>query len=42
MVDGKIVTVARRHGAAILASDAGMSRLARMVGIDLDDASPTA
>jgi hypothetical protein len=34
--------VARRHHATLLASDADMSRVADIVGIDLDDASLTA
>jgi predicted nucleic acid-binding protein len=42
MVDCMIASVARRHRATLLASDADMSRVARIVGIDLDEASLTA
>ena len=41
MVDCMIASVARRHRATLLASDADMSRVARIVGIDLDEASLT-
>jgi predicted nucleic acid-binding protein len=39
MVDCMIASVARRHGATLLAHDADLSRVARVGGIDLDDAS---
>ncbi len=39
MVDCLIASVARRHEAALLAQDADLSRVARVVGIDLDPAS---
>ena len=39
MVDCMIVSVARRHGATLLAWDADMSRLATVVGVGLDEAS---
>lgn len=39
MVDCMIATVARRHGAALLARDADLTRVAEVVGIELDDAS---
>lgn len=42
MLDCLIASVARRHGATLLAQDADMSRVARVVGIELDQASPTA
>jgi hypothetical protein len=42
MVDCMIASVARRHQATFLAFDADMSRVANVVGIDLDDASLTA
>lgn len=41
MVDCLIASVARRHGATLLAHDGDLSRVARVVGIDLDPASPT-
>jgi predicted nucleic acid-binding protein len=41
MVDCMIASVARRHGATLLAHDVDMSRVAKIVGIDLDDASLT-
>jgi predicted nucleic acid-binding protein len=41
MVDCMIASVARRHRATLLASDADMSRVARIAGIDLDEASLT-
>jgi predicted nucleic acid-binding protein len=40
MVDCMIAAVAWRHGAAMLAYDADLDRVARVVGIDIDDASP--
>ena len=39
MVDCMIASVAHRHGATLLAADADLSRVAEVVGIDLDDAS---
>jgi hypothetical protein len=42
MVDCMIASVARRHGVTLLAFDADMTRVARIVGIDLDPASLTA
>jgi len=39
MVDCMIASVARRHGATLLAHDADLSRVASVVGIELDDAS---
>jgi len=39
MVDCMIASVARRHEATLLAADADLSRVARVVGIDLDEAS---
>ncbi len=39
MVDCMIASVARRHEATLLAADADLSRVARVVGIDLDKAS---
>ncbi len=39
MVDCLIASVARRHQATLLAADNDLSRVARIVGIDLDDAS---
>jgi predicted nucleic acid-binding protein len=39
MVDCMIASVAHRHGASLLAADADLSRVAEVVGIDLDDAS---
>ncbi len=39
MVDCLIASVARRHEATLLAADSDLSRVARIVGIDLDDAS---
>ncbi len=38
MLDCLIASVARRHGAALLAADADVSRIARVVGIELDPA----
>ncbi|HTJ73842.1 MAG TPA: PIN domain-containing protein [Acidimicrobiales bacterium] len=42
MVDCLIASVARRHEATILSQDADLSRVARVVGIELDQASLTA
>jgi predicted nucleic acid-binding protein len=42
MIDCMIASVAQRHQAPLLAADADLSRVARIVGIDLDDASITA
>ncbi len=42
MVDCLIASVARRHDATLLAHDADLVRVARVVGIDLDDASSRA
>jgi predicted nucleic acid-binding protein len=39
MVDCMIASVAHRHGAALLAADADLSRVAQIVGIAMDDAS---
>lgn len=39
MVDCMIAAVAWRRGAALLAQDADLERLARVIGIDLDEAS---
>ena len=39
MIDCMIASVAWRHGAALLAHDVDLDRVARVVGIDLDDAS---
>ena len=41
MVDCLIASVARRHEATLLAQDVDISRIAGVVGIDLDDASQT-
>ena len=41
MVDCMIASVAHRHGATLLAADADLSRVARIVGIGMDDASIT-
>ncbi|MGH9190125.1 MAG: type II toxin-antitoxin system VapC family toxin [Acidimicrobiales bacterium] len=41
MVDCLIASVARRHDATLLAQDTDLSRVARLVGIDLDRASLT-
>jgi predicted nucleic acid-binding protein len=38
MLDCLIASVARRHGAALLAADADVGRIARVVGIELDTA----
>lgn len=42
MVDCLIAAVARRHEATLLAQDADVSRIARVVGIELDQASAAA
>lgn len=39
MLDCMIASVALRHGAALLASDADLSRVAGVVGIPMDEAS---
>lgn len=39
MVDCLIASVARRHDATLLAHDLGLSRIARVVGVGLDQAS---
>ncbi len=39
LIDCMIASVARRNQAAMLAADTDLSRVARVVGIDLDDAS---
>lgn len=39
MVDCMIASVARRHGAALLALDADLTRIADVVGIEVDEAS---
>lgn len=41
MVDCLIASVARRHNASLLAQDIDLSRVAQVVGIDLDQASLT-
>jgi predicted nucleic acid-binding protein len=41
MVDCLIASVAHRHRATLLASDTALSRVATIIGIDLDDASLT-
>jgi len=42
MIDCMIASVARRHRATLLVADADFSRVARIVGIELDDSSITA
>ena len=42
MVDCLIASVASRHGASLLASDADLHRVAAVLGIEMDDASLTA
>jgi predicted nucleic acid-binding protein len=42
MIDCMIASVARRHQATLLAADADLSHVARIVGIDLDDKSTKA
>jgi len=39
MIDCMIASVAGRHGATLLAHDVDLERVARVAGIDLDDAS---
>ncbi len=39
MVDCMIASVAHRHGAALLALDADLSRVADVIGIEMDEAS---
>lgn len=39
LIDCMIASVANRHGAVLLAQDADMSRVADVVGIELDEAS---
>lgn len=39
MVDCMIASVAHRHGASLLALDADLSRVAEIVGIEVDEAS---
>jgi predicted nucleic acid-binding protein len=39
IVDCIIASVAWRHGATLLANDADLARVARVIGIELDDAS---
>jgi predicted nucleic acid-binding protein len=39
LIDCMIASVTRRHGATLLAADADLGRVARVVGIDLDCAS---
>ena len=39
MVDCLIASVARRHEATVLAQDAGLSRVARVLGLEMDPAS---
>jgi predicted nucleic acid-binding protein len=41
MVDCMIAAVAWRRGAALLAQDVDLRRLGQIVGIELDQASPT-
>lgn len=38
MLDCMIASVARRHGAALLANDADLARVAEVIGIDMDAA----
>lgn len=40
LIDCMIASVALRHTATLLAADADLSRVARVVGLDLDNASP--
>jgi hypothetical protein len=42
MIDCMIASVAHRHHATLLAADVDLSRVADIVGIDLDEASTTA
>jgi hypothetical protein len=39
LVDCMIASVALRHGAALLTHDADLSRIASLIGVDMDDAS---
>ncbi len=39
MIDCMIASVAWRHRAAVLALDADLSRIAEVIGLDLDEAS---
>ena len=39
MVDCMIVSVARRHTVTLLVHDADLSRVAQVVGVDMDAAS---
>ncbi|MBA2416575.1 MAG: PIN domain nuclease [Geodermatophilaceae bacterium] len=39
MIDCMIASVARRRGVALLAHDADLDRIARVVGVDIDEAS---
>jgi hypothetical protein len=41
MIDCMIASVAQRHQATLLAADVDLSRVADIVGIDLDEASTT-
>jgi predicted nucleic acid-binding protein len=41
MVDCMIASVAHRNRATLLAADADLSRVARIIGIGMDDASVT-
>jgi predicted nucleic acid-binding protein len=40
LVDCMIASVARRHGASLLAHDTDLTRVAAVIGIELDRASP--
>ena len=42
LIDCMIASVAARHGAVLLAHDADMSRVAKVVGIEMDNASARA
>lgn len=42
MIDCMIAAVAWRSGAAVLACDADFDRVARIIGVELDEASPRA
>ena len=42
MLDCLVASVARRHEATLLAQDADLFRVARVVGIELDEACPSA
>lgn len=41
LIDCMITTIAMRHGAAILANDVDFARIASVVALDLDPATPT-